>query len=113
LTHFATCFKHIIPSNGEGLQLLPNYCLLVDSVSNMFHAVIGYLFSFVAICLLNFPVTELLTNLVICLLLNLLNLYFWARFHIFILFFEVLDLVEHLATRCYCTVRRFEALAWH
>jgi len=61
--------------------LLLNYCLLVDSVSNMFHAVIGYLFCFVAICLLNFPVTELFTHLVICLLLNLLSLYLWAKFH--------------------------------
>ena len=79
---FATCFKHIIQSNGDMLQLLLNYCLLVDSVSNMFHAIIGHLFSFVAICLLNFPVTELFTHLVICLLLNLLRLDLWAGFYV-------------------------------
>jgi hypothetical protein len=54
--------------------------LFEGSVSNIFNAVIGYLFSFVAIylifMLLNF------TRLVMCLLLNLISLYLWASFHV-------------------------------
>jgi len=79
---FATCFKQTIPSKGDGLQLLLHYCLLVDSVSNMFHVIISYLYSFFGICLLNFPVTELFTHLDICLLLNLLSLCLWVSFYV-------------------------------
>jgi hypothetical protein len=94
----ATCFKHVIPTKGEGFQSLLNYCLLVYSLSSLFHMVIIYLFSFVAVCLVNFPPIELFTYLVTCLLLNVLSLYLWVIFSTYfvmnlMLSFEVLGLV--------------------